>query len=186
MNEDLVSTIKNLTIDLFKNADCFGETLSTIADKLCSHMERNDGMNWNCIMEAHIFNANPIKGYFIYYKIDQLGIVLFANQVEDEEYDKDEEEKKSKLVATFSDELNKKDKEIESLLKLKIAYQREFGRIKAEVEELTANLEKERKTRIELNMQNIGLNSLLKKGHESFVMEQERAKQLEEKNCAIM
>jgi len=72
-------------------------------------------------------------------------------------------------------ELSEKSKEIEAFESDKL----EIDRIKAECEELKVSLEKEKKTARELNLQNVRLNSLVKIGHESLKMEEDKVKQLE-------
>lgn len=57
----------------------------------------------------------------------------------------------------------------------------EIDKMKAECEELRAQLEKEKKTSKDLNIQNVRLNSLVKIGHESLKMEEDKVRQLEAK-----
>ena len=77
----------------------------------------------------------------------------------------------------MSQELNEKTKEMEAFESEKC----EIDRIKSECDELKAQLEKERKVCKDLNMQNVRLNSLVKIGHESLKMEEDKVKQLEAK-----
>lgn len=75
----------------------------------------------------------------------------------------------------MSQELKDKTKEMEAFESDKS----EIERIKAECEEIRIQLEKERKLSKDLNMQNVRLNSLVKIGHESLKMEEDKVRQLE-------
>ena len=55
----------------------------------------------------------------------------------------------------------------------------EIDKIKADIEELKTLLEKERKISKDLNLQNVRLNSLVKIGHQSLKMEEDKVKKLE-------
>jgi hypothetical protein len=55
----------------------------------------------------------------------------------------------------------------------------ELDKMKAELEELKTSLEKEKKISKDLNLQNVRLNSLVKIGHESLKMEEDRVRQLQ-------
>jgi len=55
----------------------------------------------------------------------------------------------------------------------------ELDSMKAELDELKASLEKEKKVSKDLNLQNVRLNSLVKIGHESLKMEEDRVRQLQ-------
>jgi len=55
----------------------------------------------------------------------------------------------------------------------------ELDRLKADLDELKTSLEKEKKISKDLNLQNVRLNSLVKIGHESLKMEEEKVKELQ-------
>ena len=55
----------------------------------------------------------------------------------------------------------------------------EIDKIKAESEELKVLLEKEKKISKDLNLQTVRLNSLVKIGHQSLKMEEDKVKKLE-------
>ena len=71
--------------------------------------------------------------------------------------------------------MNEKSKEMEDFEREKS----EIDRMKAECEELKTLLEKEKKTSKDLNLQNVRLNSLVKIGHQSLKMEEDKVKKLE-------
>lgn len=71
--------------------------------------------------------------------------------------------------------MNERSKEIELLENNKS----EIDKMRAECEELKQSLEKEKKVSKELSTQNVRLNSLVRIGHESLKMEEDKVKQLE-------
>ncbi|CAG2112944.1 unnamed protein product [Medioppia subpectinata] len=95
------------------------------------------------------------------------------------------EENEKKLLEHKYDEVCKKGQatKVASALREELnefeTERSELDRLKADLDELKTTLEKEKKISKDLNLQNVRLNSLVKIGHESLKMEEDRVRQLQ-------